>query len=124
MRILHTLRITLLISATACGGAPTVVDEATFEIGFSETYCERLEECAEGFFYSEFRDQDDCFREISGIQDDYIDDADNFDCDFELDEAQECTTITHESNCESFWEFHFLGEDVSEYDACTEIFDC
>lgn len=116
----------LMLSAGCGPGKPKVVDDQTFALEFATTYCDRMEECLEGAFYSEFLDQDDCIRETAGIQDDNNDLADDLDCDFEVDEAQQCATATYSATCEQIYENFFepYGEVRSEFESCLDIYDC
>lgn len=115
-------RMTLLpVLAAALSGCsvfgPGNITEDNWAESFAKTYCKQLQECEKGFFESEFSDLDDCEDEIKDDVEDAAESADDADCNFEEDEAQDCVDSIHESSCEDFYDLDYV-------DDCDAVYDC
>ena len=82
----------------------------------SEAECKKLERCSLGYFESEFRDYEDCVRDVGDDLDDF-EDAVFDNCDYDGDQARACVSRINSMSCEDYAE-----GDVGA--ACDLVWDC
>ena len=106
--------IAVALLAVGCGlGAIT---EDTLPARVAGPYCDNLRRCNRGYFDSEFSDMADCVDETEEDFEDLVEEADDYGCDFDEDEARECVQSLRSSSCEDWYEGDTL-------DDCSDVFD-
>src|SRR5688572_16980540 len=93
----------VLLALTACG-----LDEDDLPAAYADAFCDRLLECDQGQFESEFSDMDDCEDEITEGGEDLQDIIDDGDGEYSSEGARECIASIREVSCEDFEDFEFL----------------
>ena len=93
------------------------VNEDTFPAKAGSVVCKKIKKCDLGWYESEFSDMSDCEGEFEDAYEDVVDQADDFDCDFEDDEAKECLQGMQQASCEEYYEGDWS-------DDCENVWDC
>ena len=99
------------------------LDEVSFGEKMSKEGCTLEKKCFRGYFDDEYSDMADCVDEQVDNWDDLADTFDDWDCDFESDEAAECLAAWQNATCEEHYEFRFEGDGPMVED-CEKVWDC
>ncbi len=110
-----------LLGLMACG-APAEIQEKHFAAQGSGLICDRLKECARGEYLREYYGHSDCAAHWEIVLEDYIDVADDLDCDYSSEGAARAYNDLSDMSCENFYEGDYIEDFDKIWDDCALSF--
>ncbi|MCP4806687.1 MAG: hypothetical protein GY884_15200, partial [Proteobacteria bacterium] len=94
-----------VVGALVACGTPSEIEEGDFAALVADAACELDEVCFLGHFENEYSDRDECVDDAEEYWEDVTDDYDDYDCDYEEDEAASCLEAWRTVSCEDYFEY-------------------